>query len=149
MEAICIVRQVIEKAQEHRVPLHLNFLDFKAAYDTVWRKALWQMMIAIGIDPEIIRIIESIYTKTECAEAIDGQLTEWFVVKIGLRQGYLLSPTIFNSFLEFHMKEMKTLDYTLKLNGGLSIDIRYADETARNSSKMHVKMGYENKRRQM
>ena len=86
MEAICIVRQVIEKAQEHRVPLHLNFLDFKAAYDTVWRKALWQMMIAIGIDPKIVCIIESLCNETECAVVIDGQLTEWFAVKIGLRQ---------------------------------------------------------------
>ena len=39
VDAIFIVRQVIEKAQEHRVPLHFNFVDFKAAFDTVWRKA--------------------------------------------------------------------------------------------------------------
>ena len=59
-DAIFIIRQVIEKAQEHRVPLHFNFVDSKAAFDTIWRKPL-------------------------CAEVIDGQLTEWFAVQIGLR----------------------------------------------------------------
>ena len=48
-----IVRQVIEKFYEHQVPLHLNFVGFKAAFDTVCRKALWKMMAAIGVDPKI------------------------------------------------------------------------------------------------
>ena len=57
--------------------------------------ALWKMMIAIGIDPTIVRIIEPLYNETECAVVIDGQLTEWFAVN-GLRQGCLLSPNIFS-----------------------------------------------------
>ena len=33
-------RQIIEKTNEHKVPLHFNFIDSKAAFDTIWRKAL-------------------------------------------------------------------------------------------------------------
>jgi len=129
VDAIFIVRQIIEKAKEHQVPLHFNFVDFKAAFDTVWRKALWKMMLAIGVDPKLVRIIESLYNDTECAVVIDGNLTEWFKVEIGLRQGCLLSPTLFNIFLEFVMKELKDLDENLQLQENLSIDIRYADDT--------------------
>ena len=39
VEVIFIVRQFTEKAQEHRGPLHLNFVDCKASFDTAWRKA--------------------------------------------------------------------------------------------------------------
>ena len=53
-------------------------------------------MIAIGIDPEIVHIIESLYNEAECDAVIDGELTVWFAVKIGLIQGCLLSPTLFN-----------------------------------------------------
>ena len=76
VDAIFIVRHVIEITQEHRVPLHFNFVDFKAAFNAVWRKALWKMMIAIGIDHKNVRIIESQYNKIKCAVVIDEQLTE-------------------------------------------------------------------------
>ena len=36
--------------------------------------------------PKIIRIIDNLYNETECAVVIDGQLIEWFAVKIGLRK---------------------------------------------------------------
>ena len=119
----------IEKAKEHQVQLHFNFVDFKAAFDTIWRKALWKMMIAIGIDPKIVRIVEALYDDTECAVVIDGQLTERFSVDIGVRQRSLLSPTMFNIFLEFVMKEVRDLDDTLNLRDTFCADIRYADDT--------------------
>ena len=62
--AIFIARQIIEKAQEHQVPIHFNFIDFKAAFDTIWMKALWKMMLAIKVDPKIVRILESLYDNT-------------------------------------------------------------------------------------
>ena len=87
------------------------------------------MMIAIGIDPTIVRIIVSLYNETECAVVIDRRLTKWFAVKFDLRQGCLLPPTLFNIYLEFVMKELNSLDITLKLKDSLSKDIRYADDT--------------------
>ena len=104
VDAIFIVRQIIEKAREHQVPLHFNFIDFKSAFDTVWRKALWRMMIAIGVDTKIVNIIEALYKDTECAIVIDGHITEWFKVNIGVRQGCILSPTLFNFLLTSDMK---------------------------------------------
>ena len=88
------------------------------------------MITAICVYPKIVRIIEALYNNTECAVIIDGQLTDWFEVYVGLRQGCLLSPTLFNIFLEFVMKKMKNLDESLSLTDKLSIDIRYADDTS-------------------
>jgi len=39
-DAIFIVRQIIEKEKERKVNIHFNFIDFKAVFDTIWRKAL-------------------------------------------------------------------------------------------------------------
>ena len=36
-DAIFIIRQLIEKAKEHQIPLHFHFIDFKVAFDTIWR----------------------------------------------------------------------------------------------------------------
>ena len=130
VDAIFIVRQLIENANEHKVPLHFNFIDFKAAFDTIWRKALWKMMLAIGVDPTVVYLIEEMYKTTECAVTINGQLTEWFEVNVGVRQGCLLSPTLFNIFLEFVMKELRShTNSSLALDNNLTNDIRYADDT--------------------
>ena len=104
-------------------------MDFKAAFDTVWRKALWKMLLSIGVDKKIVSIIEQLYSDTECAVVIDGQITEWFKVEIGLRQGCLLSPVMFNIFLEFVTKELKATERQLKYSENISVDIRYADDT--------------------
>ena len=69
------------------------------------------------------------YDKTQCAVLIDGHITEWFNVIVGVRQGCLLSPTLFNLFLYFLMDEIKCLQEEVKMNGNLSMDLKYADDT--------------------
>ena len=76
IDAIFIVRQIIEKAREHQVPLHIHFIDFKAAFDTIWREALWKMMIQIGIPQKYVTIIKNLYNDTNCAIIAGGQLTD-------------------------------------------------------------------------
>ena len=129
VDAIFVVRQIMEKARERRVNLHFHFIDFKAAFDTVWRNALWKMLRAIGVDGKIINIVEELYKNTKCAVTINGQITNWFNVKVGVRQGCLLSPVFFNIFLEFVIDELKSLDPTFELHDEMSLEERYADDT--------------------
>ena len=52
-----------------------------------------------------------------------------FQVVTGVRQGCLLSPSLFNLFLEFIMKDLRNLDNGIQM-GEMSINnIRYADDT--------------------
>ena len=68
------------------------------------------------------------HDNVECAVVINGQLTEWFIVEIGVRQGCLLLPILFSLFLEFIMADLKSLCKEFKLDTNLSFDIRYADD---------------------
>jgi len=115
--AIYIVRQILEKSRKRNVPVHLHFIDFKAAFDTIWRKALWKMLRAIGIDPRFVNIIENLYKNTGVLlliNVVNLQVTKWFKVKVGVRQGCLLSPILFNIFLDYVMDELVNLDDKLK-----------------------------------
>jgi len=48
-----------------------------------------------------INILKHMYQNTQCTVMIDNNLTDWFKVEVGVRQGCILSPTLFNIFLEF------------------------------------------------
>ena len=73
-DAIFIVRQLMEKARERKIDLHFNFVDFKSAFDTIWRKALWKMLRSIGVENKIVNIIQQLYEETECAVVTNGQI---------------------------------------------------------------------------
>ena len=57
-DAIFIMRQIFEKTREHQVSLNIHFVDFKAAFDTVWRKSLWVIMGHMGISNKVVDITE-------------------------------------------------------------------------------------------
>ena len=62
-------------------------------------------------------------------------------MKVGVQQGCILSPTLFNVFLEFVMDDLKSLQDNLQLDEILSNDIRYADDTTRITmvfDKLHI-----------
>ena len=40
-DAIFVIRQLMEKAREHKIELHLNFINFKLTFDTICLNALW------------------------------------------------------------------------------------------------------------
>lgn len=60
-------------------------------------------MRSIGTCNKIVNIIEKMHEKATRAVAVDGILTGWFSVSVGVRQG-LLSPSLFNLFLDFIMR---------------------------------------------
>ena len=128
-DEIFIIRQLIEKAKEYKIPLHFHFIDFKAAFNTIWREALWKMLFKIVFSNKLVVIMINLYDKTECSIIVGGELTDKFPINIGVRQGCIMSPSLFTIFLEYVMKGVKSLNLDFQLNENMYVDIRYADDT--------------------
>ena len=47
-----------------------------------------------------IRVIKKLYDKAASAVLFNSSIEDWFRTTVGVRQGCLLSPTLFNIFLE-------------------------------------------------
>jgi len=100
LDQIHVVKQIIEKSHEFDKDVHLLFVDFKAAYDSVNRERLWKVMDQLGIPRKIIRMIRACVNGSKCKVKYGGEESEEFEVKTGLRQGDALSPALFNIALE-------------------------------------------------
>ena len=53
-----------------------------------------------NINADLVCAIEHLYDNAISAVQMNGRTEEWFRTTVGVRQGCLLSPTLFNIFLE-------------------------------------------------
>ena len=79
-------------------PLHV-FMDFKKAFDSDWHADLWATMKKYNISTNLIRVIKHLYDKATSAVLFNSSVGDWFWTTVGVRQGCLLSPTLFSTFL--------------------------------------------------
>ena len=103
-DQIFSLNQIIEKCLDQQLPCLINFIDFKAAFDSVHRPSLWKILQMYGIPMKIINIIKSSYRDTTCAVKSEGSLSSWFKIITGVRQGDIWSPLLFGLAIDFVMK---------------------------------------------
>ena len=121
LDQIWVTRQVVEKATEYKTPVHLCFIDLTRAYDSVNRNAMVAILRSFGVSQQLVEIIEDLYAGTWChVRTADGTSQE-FEVKTGVRQGCILSPMLFNCFMDRILKEVAET-----LGGGLQVEYTIA-----------------------
>ena len=75
------------------------FVDLQKAYDSVDRELLWKVLALAGVPSVMIDVIRQLHDGMRARVGMDdGELSEWFEVTHGLRQGCVLSPLLFNIF---------------------------------------------------
>ena len=81
--------------------LYNVFIDCKRAFDRLWHKALWSTLRLYNINANLIQVLKTSTTRPLVQSSlINGGIGGWFRTTVGVRQGSLLSPTLFNFFLE-------------------------------------------------
>lgn len=129
VDQLFVIRQLSEKFFEKNRTLYNNFIDFKQAFDSVWQLGLWKVLRNYGIPEKLVVLLEDMYRKSVSAVRVDGELTDWFKVTVGVRQGCNLSPYLFNLLLEAMMQEaMKSVDAGVNVSGQLVNNLRFADD---------------------
>ena len=129
VEQIFNCRVLIEKHLQHQKDLFHNFIDFKKAFDRVWHDGLWHVLRGYNVDENLIQVTEALYRHASSAVLLNNTVGEWFPTSVGVRQGCLLSPTLFNIFLERIMQETLQDHVTSISIGGRPIcNLRFADD---------------------
>ena len=129
-DQIANLRHIIEKSHEFQKNIYLCFIDYAKAFDCVRHSSLEIALQEMGIPSHLIELIHNLYEgQAACVRTEKGN-SDWFSLGQGVRQGCILSPSLFNLYAEFIMR--RAMD---GWSGGLSIggrkvnNLRYADDT--------------------
>ena len=118
-----------EKYLQRQIDLYHVLIDFKKAFARVWQAYLWATMKTYNFGVNFDRTIEHLYDKATSAVLMNVTMGEWFRTTIGVRQGSLLSPTLFNIFLERIMTDaLEDHVGTVSIGGRTITNLRFADD---------------------
>ena len=118
-----------EKRRQHQQDTYHVFIDFKKAFDRVWHEAIWATMTKYNMGQKLIQTIRQLYAKASSAVLVQGTVGDWFRTSVGVRQGCLLSPTLFNIFLERIMTEaLEDHAGTVSIGGQTITNLWFTDD---------------------
>ena len=136
-DQVFAVRQICEKKLEKHQEVFWAFMDLEKAYDRIDREALWQVLGVYGVGGCVLRGIQSFYVGSRACVRVGKDLSEGFEVNVGLRQGCVMSPWLFNVYMDGVVREvkMRTLGRGLEMKGmnGCEWEVSqllFADDTA-------------------
>jgi hypothetical protein len=105
VEQIFILRNIVEQVNEWRAPLYLHFVDFEKAFDSIHRDSLWKIMKIYGIPDKLINMTRILYEEFQCSVLEDGELTRWFKITTGVKQGCVMSGFLFLLVIDWVMRK--------------------------------------------
>ena len=98
-DMIFVARQLQEKSREQHQDIFMAFIDLSKAFDTVSRELLWKLLEKLGIPPTFLTILQQFHEGMKAQVQVEGLQSSPFDVKVGVKQGCVLAPVLFNIFL--------------------------------------------------
>ncbi|KAL4084186.1 hypothetical protein QTP88_028016 [Uroleucon formosanum] len=128
-DQIFVIRQILQKGWEYNKDVHILFVDFKKAYDSIHRESLINILKEFRFPSKIVSLIRASINQTDIKVKTANTTSQPVRVTTGLRQGDALSPVLFNLVLEKIVREMNVSEGIAL--GQITIGLlAYADDIA-------------------
>ena len=125
--AIFVTKETILNYIEKQSSCKIASLDAEKAFDKVWRDGMFLKLIG-KLDLDIWLILKKYYDSSRGCLFVNGSFSEQFIIRCGVKQGGILSPFLFNAFIDDLISECVDLNIGgLFRNLNVSI-IVYADD---------------------
>lgn len=125
---VLTLKHLVDKAFKSSSYLFVCFVDFKKAFDTINRNALFGKLCRLNVNGAFLDILKSMYREVLFSVKLQNGLTESFTSKIGVKQGCILSPTLFSIYLNDLVDIFDNTCDPVALNDKLVSCLMYADD---------------------
>ena len=105
---IFTLKNIASCRREEGKPTYMAFLDFRKAFDTVWRDGLLYAAWNIGIRGTLWKLIDNMYANVQAKVKFGSIETEFFNSDEGVKQGCVLSPILFCIYINEFTKLLRS-----------------------------------------
>ena len=102
-EGIFNLRTIIEQYMNTNKDLYLCFIDYEKAFDRVNHERMIQCLQQLDIDGKDLKLIRNLYWNQKAFIRTENGLSPEIQIKRGVRQGCVLSPSLFNLYTENYL----------------------------------------------
>jgi exonuclease III len=94
-----VAKLLLEKGREQQRKISFAFIDLAKAFDTVNRDLLWRIMERYGCPPLFLTLLQKFHHEMTAFVSCNGTNSDPFDVNVGVKQGCVLAPVLFNIYL--------------------------------------------------
>ena len=132
----------LEKAEEPESNSYISWIKEKQessrkastsakAFDCVDHNKLWKILKGMGIPDHLTCLLRNLYMGQEATVKTGHGTTDWLQIGKGVHQGFILSPCLFNLYVEYIMQNARLEEAQARIETARSINnLRYADDTS-------------------
>ena len=98
---------------------------------TVWITTNWKILKEMGIPDHLTCLLRNLYADQEASVRTGHETMDWFQIRKGVYQGCILSPSLFNLYAEYIMRNagLEEAQAGIKIAGRNISNLRYAGDT--------------------
>jgi hypothetical protein len=86
----------VQKQFSKNRKLHVPFIDFEKAFDSISRKLLWPILLKNGIKGKLYRCVKSMYKDVKAKIRCGAKFSDYIKCTQGVKQGDVCSPFYFH-----------------------------------------------------
>ena len=117
MDMVFAARQLQEKCQEQNADLYSTYVNLTKAFDTVSRDGLWRIIAKYGCPWKFVTTVRQLHDGMLAKVQDNGEISQPFPVSNGVKQGYVLAPTLFSIMLSaMLMDAFRDTDVAISIN---------------------------------
>ena len=95
------------------------------------RNKLWKILQEMGIPDHLTCLLRNLYASQEATVRTRHEITDWFQIKKGAHRGCILSPCLFDLYVEYIMQNagLDEAQTEIKIARKNINNLRFADNT--------------------